>query len=189
VFWADVDEVSERRTEAYYKSGPDAEPVLTDLFHQLTLVTADGRTHPLDVSYRRDAEAVADVIQQRLVPYLLPRARKAVRAGDEVAFGPLRVLPTGLATGGGPLGGESELPWREVARIELTNGHLVVTARGGAVWFQAAYGDVPNARVLLALLADFAGAPADLRAGGGYGDSRYSVLGSAAPLRTASPRW
>jgi hypothetical protein len=80
-------------------------------------------------------EAVSEAVTDRLLPKYLSR----VEAGGKVRFGPFAISRDGIEKDG------DELPWPEVAEVEITNGMVLVNRRDRLAGMTATAGEVPNA--------------------------------------------
>lgn len=85
--------------------------------------------------------------QHAVCARLVPRLREALRRGEVISFGPLRLLEEGIARG------RDFVPWDGVAGVRVRRGNLVVWKSGcwRAAWAEP-LSAVPNAAVLLNLL-------------------------------------
>jgi len=126
--------------------------------HVYTLQTRDRTTLRLSDQFADIARAGA-LVQQEVLRRRLPEAAAAYQAGGVIPFGPLTVSRAGLASG------KEVLPWAEVVSVSIAEGRY----RGTAVWtyklrvmrigkrrpwLEVDIAQIPNSRVLLALLKE-----------------------------------
>ena len=138
--WAEINSVREIRSEVIAHGGYHVESVLE-------VKRRDGKSVRLNTHYR-DADALFEMIQATVLERLLPKAREALEAGRPVGFGPVRLTTQGFDDGGLQL-----LPWVEFAGFTVDKAFLTIRKRGQKYdWFSRALRDIPNARVLVALL-------------------------------------
>ena len=127
--------------------------------HWLIVKRRDGKEIRLD-GHIRDIQDLGNILQSEAMARLLPRAVEALKQGRPVGFGPVRLTPEGLDTGNEALGWdkvESVLlgPDMPVESQHMTFSTSILTIRKRGMkndWFSRAFGDIPNALVLLALL-------------------------------------
>jgi hypothetical protein len=99
-------------------------------------------------SHFREVDALAEAIESAVTERLLPKARDALEKGRPVGFGPVRLTPQGFDDGGLQV-----LPWEEYDGATIKEGFLNVRKRGQkSDWFSRPLGELPNGRILLALL-------------------------------------
>jgi hypothetical protein len=138
--WDEIDSVREIRSEIISHGAYHVERLLE-------VRRRDGKTVRLN-TYYRDADALYEAIQAAVFERLFPRAREALEAGRPVGFGPVRLTAEGFDDGGLQL-----LPWVEYAGFTVNKAFLNIRKRGQkSDWFSRALREIPNARVLLALL-------------------------------------
>jgi Family of unknown function (DUF6585) len=126
--------------------------------HVYTLRTRDRRTLRLSDQFA-DIREAGEIVQQEVLRRSLPAAVAAYQAGEALPFGPLTISHAGLARG------KAAIPWAEVVRVSVTEGHyrdttawtykLQVTRIGQRrPWLEVALHQIPNSRVLFALLKE-----------------------------------
>jgi hypothetical protein len=136
--------------------GGQGHAMLPECTHVYTLQTRDRRTLRLSDQFVEIRQAGA-LVQQEVLRRSLPAAMAAYQAGQELSFGPLTISRAGLAHG------KAAFPWAEVVRVSVTEGpyrdtaartyKLQVTQIGQRrPWFEIDLQQIPNSRVLFALL-------------------------------------
>lgn len=124
--------------------------------HRYTLVAKDGRSLVVTDALAGIHE-IRSAIERECVRRLLPEAIVSVEAGRGVPFGPFVVTKDGLTCGA------KKLAWKDmkgtlvvrglIAVGDKTEGIRVLPKRDGVVaWAKAAYADVGNAAVMMALV-------------------------------------
>jgi hypothetical protein len=102
------------------------------------LVRADGTEAVIGPEFpgvHEVVEAVSEAVTGRLLPKYLSR----VKAGGKVRFGPFAISREGIAKDG------DEVPWPQVAEVEIANGMVLVNRRDRLAGMTAIAGEVPNA--------------------------------------------
>jgi hypothetical protein len=101
---------------------------------------------------------LCDTIREEANKVLLPRARAALRRGEEVAFGVnISLGPDGLTCY------QSRIAWRDLGKASLAGGHLIVAHRDERQPAVSVYlGSVANTHTLLDLLDDKAAVAASI---------------------------
>ncbi|MFL5803729.1 MAG: DUF6585 family protein [Roseiflexaceae bacterium] len=133
-------------------------PMLPSRTHVYTLRTRDRRTLRLSDQFAGIRQAGA-LMQQEMLRRSLPAAVAAYQVGEALSFGPLTICQAGLARKQGAL------PWAEVARVSIIEGRyrdsaawtykLQVTRIGQRrPWLEIDLQQIPNSRLLLALLKE-----------------------------------
>jgi hypothetical protein len=115
----------------------------------VTVERADGSALHLDDVVVPRLRRLTILMQQRSLPHLLPRALRALRAGETVPLGVLSATAEGLQHG------RRLLPWRELAGCGVDrSGRMTVRRRGWLLaWWGGPVTRVDNAHLLLALAA------------------------------------
>src|SRR5262249_50295146 len=65
------------------------------------------------------------ILQRETLKHLVPRALDALRAGETLTFGPLRVTHEGVSRG------PETVPWQRLREVKLGGDRLTVTKAGG----------------------------------------------------------
>ncbi|MCW2861945.1 MAG: hypothetical protein JWP48_3653 [Actinoallomurus sp.] len=102
------------------------------------LVRADGKEAVVGPEFpgvQEVVEAVSEAVTGRLLPKYLSR----IEAGGKVRFGPFAISHEGIAKDG------DEVPWPQVAEVEIANGMVLVNRRDRLAGMTAIAGEVPNA--------------------------------------------
>jgi len=126
--------------------------------HVYTLRTRDRKTLRLSDQFA-DIRQAGAFVQQEVLRRSLPAAVATYQAGGTLSFGPLTISQAGLARG------KAALPWDEIVRVGVTEGRyrdtaawtykLQVTRIGqGRPWQEIDLHQIPNSRVLLALIKE-----------------------------------
>jgi hypothetical protein len=110
----------------------------------LRLRTVDGRT--LTFGGVRDMDELAAVVYHEVLRRQLPRALAALRRGETVSVGPLRLRGDGI---GGP--GEQWLAWDDVEEVAVRGKNIVVRQYGARGPWWSGESETPNAALLLEL--------------------------------------
>jgi hypothetical protein len=94
-----------------------------------------------------DLKRLGELIQERTLPHLLPRALADYHAGKLVDFHKLRVSKAGVHNG------DDLAAWDQVQSIKLTDAALTVEKKGNwLTWLTVAAGEVRNPHVFTALV-------------------------------------
>jgi hypothetical protein len=138
--------------------GGQSQHMLPGRTHVYTFQTRDRRTMRLSDQFA-DISSAGAFVQQEVLRYKLPLAIAGYQAGASLPFGSLTISRAGLARG------KATLPWTEVVSVSVTVGRY----RGAAVWtyklqvmrigerrpwLEIDLEQIPNSRVLLALLEE-----------------------------------
>lgn len=100
-------------------------------------------------SFLDDLPWLGQIIKHETLPYLLPPAVAALKAGEALSFGPLSLDSEGLSAGA-----DKFLSWAELKDVQAANGLLVASRIGKRwAWLKVPLGQVPNAHVLLVLVS------------------------------------
>lgn len=110
----------------------------------------DRRALGIDMSLSNYDEFLRSV-QRAVTLFRLPTARRALAAGEELAFGPVRIGFTGIGVH------KNWVTWEWLERVYIGDGHLVVRPRE-AKGHKCPLAEIPNYLVLLNLIHDHAGA-------------------------------
>lgn len=144
--WDEIDTVTETITNVYLHG------VFTHTEHHLRVKRRDGKQLAIDANLKGIQE-LCNTVQSEALTRLYPIAVQALKNGCRVGFGPLRLSSEGIDNG------TEVLWWGEIERVELDAGILTVRAWGmKRDWFSRPLGEIPNARILLALLEPFSSA-------------------------------
>jgi hypothetical protein len=113
----------------------------------LSLQAADGRRMKFDDSLPRLAQ-LAQIVRQRTLSFLWPKALMVYEAGHTLDFGKLRISQRGLSNG------KETLPWSLVQKVKSNATELSIYKKGKrGHYFDFTLSDIPNFHVLQALLA------------------------------------
>lgn len=97
----------------------------------------------------RGVEELSDAIEREVTRRLLPQAAEAMAKGETLQFGPISIDRQRIGYKG------RAVPWGEVEEVQLRFGSVGVRRAGKAQFEWSEFlVNIPNARVLLALLAD-----------------------------------
>lgn len=91
---------------------------------------------------------LGDTIQQMSAPALLPRAIASWQSGDNVPFGPIHVLQTGLQDGIR----YQTLLWNDVGHVTLSGLTVAITRKDRTRWAAFSKYGVPNVYVFISLV-------------------------------------
>lgn len=147
--WRSVDGVYQRIVRVH-RAGEDV-----DVRDEYTIALRDGTA--LEIDYHFDeVEAFGSAVTAAVTELLLPVHRDALRAGETLDFGPIRLDAGGVHTG------DRRLPWDEVESISWKAGilasdtaFLMVRRRGGLLaWAKVPVEQIKNYPVLMAIAAD-----------------------------------
>jgi hypothetical protein len=131
------------------------------IFHQIKQEGRIGQLHHFTVRLRdgrnfswtpnlRDVAELGETVQREVADRLLPGARAACQAGEEVDFGRIKVSGQGILRDDGEI-----LPWADVAKVEVTPTAVrVLYTDDWKIWCTVPRSRIPNPHVLLALLKD-----------------------------------
>jgi hypothetical protein len=138
-FWDEVETVLARKNkEAWSKAAAGSLVV--------TVWRRNGEQYQFDDTLP-DLKRLAELIRTQTLQHLLPRALDALQAGNEVAFGKLRVGPAGLGRE------RDSLPWEQVKEIKIDDDKVTISKKGNwLAWHTVPLGEVPNAHVFGALV-------------------------------------
>jgi hypothetical protein len=144
--WADLSEYRFRTLQKIF---------LTPLtFHmkytyQFTFQGSDGRILVINERLAQ-INALAQLIEEKVIQRLGPAAEESYGAGKPVSFGPISVSRNGIDNG------RDTATWNEVFSVEVLGGNLVVTVAGDqhrGKWHKIPAETIPNLPVLLAMIA------------------------------------
>ena len=115
--------------------------------HHFIRVTCGDGKELVFRNFLEDLPWLAKIIHYETLSYLLPTAFDALKNGEELSFGKLRVDSEGLRSEK-----DKFLPWAEVQEVTLANALLMVNKKGKwRSWFKTPIGQVENPHVLIAL--------------------------------------
>ena len=114
--------------------------------HRATLYPLLGKPIQLDSRLPNLDELTARV-KARLYPRLLPELRTALRGGDQLYFGPVTLHTRAVHLRG------REIPWEQVALINLRAGYLVVELHQQRAK-KIPVGQIPNVELLIQLIQE-----------------------------------
>jgi hypothetical protein len=138
--WDEVNSVRVRR----HLSQPEGITVRSP--YRVTLVRRDG----LELEFTEALSGIKrlrELAEENTLPFMLPAAVEAYRAGETVGFGEVSVSPDGIHRG------KDTLAWEDFADAESKQGQLVVRAGGRRrPFFKLDIAKVSNPHVFLALV-------------------------------------
>jgi hypothetical protein len=142
LFWDEVAVIRQRMVR-------DARRAVLLGERHVTVERADGSTLHLDDVVVPRLRRLTVLMQQKSLPHLLPRALRALHAGEKVPLGVLSATAEGLQHG------RRLLPWQEVAGARVNkSGTITIRRRGWLLaWWSGPVTRVDNVHVLLALAA------------------------------------
>jgi hypothetical protein len=145
--WDDVETIFEEVRVTTYDHG-----AATHIKHKLRFCLGDQRQMQLDLSAFLESEQISAAVADATLPRLLRDAQARLATGQLVEFGFVNLSGAGLERPG-DVSGKAALGWRDVAEFTLDNGLLTIKSlRGWKPWAWKAVEDIPNLRVLIALL-------------------------------------
>jgi hypothetical protein len=113
--------------------------------YRVILVRRDGKQFEFSEALS-DVKRLRELAEDGTLPFMLPAALEAYRAGETVGFGEVSVSPKGVHSG------KDTLPWEDFEEAEAKQGHLVVRAAGRRrPFFKLDIAKVSNPHVFLAL--------------------------------------
>jgi uncharacterized protein DUF6585 len=113
--------------------------------YRVILVRRDGKEVEFNEALS-DVKRLRELAEERTLPFMLPAALEAVRAGETVGFGEVSVSPEGIHAG------KDTLPWEDFADAEAKEGRLLVRAAGRKrPFFKIDIAKVSNPHVFLAV--------------------------------------
>ena len=114
--------------------------------YRLTLVRRDGKVFEFTEALS-GVKQLRELAEERTLPFMLPAAVEAYRAGATVGFGELSVSPEGVHCG------KDTLAWEDLDAAEAEQGRLLVRAAGRKrPVFKIDIAKVSNPHVFLALV-------------------------------------
>jgi hypothetical protein len=114
--------------------------------YRVILVRRDGKEFEFSEALS-DVKRLRELAEERTLPFMLPAAVEALRAGETVGFGAVSVSPEGIHSGKGTL------PWEDFADADAKQGQLIVRAAGRRWPFlKLDIAKVSNPHVFLALV-------------------------------------
>ena len=134
------DEVNSVRRDLSQKEG-----VTVRSPYRVTLVRRDGKQFEFSEALS-DIKRLRELAEEKTLPFMLPAAVEALRAGETVGFGDVSVSPEGIHSG------KDTLPWEDFADAEAKQGQLLVRSAGRSrPFFKIDIAKVSNPHVFLAL--------------------------------------
>jgi hypothetical protein len=134
------DEVNSVRRDLGQKEG-----VTVRSPYRVTLVRRDGKQFEFSEALS-DIKRLRELAEECTLPFMLPAALEAYRAGETVGFGEVSVSPDGIHAG------KDTLPWEDFDGAEAKQGQLLVrTAGRRRPFFKIDIAKVSNPHVFLAL--------------------------------------
>lgn len=114
--------------------------------HSLTLFPANGK--PINISdHIKGLSDLNERIKAKIYPHLLPKMRTAFKHGDTLHFGPIQIHEKAIYVR------EQEIPWNQVARLNVDSGKLVIeTQEKFPIRIPA--GKIPNVELLIQVLQE-----------------------------------
>ena len=135
------DEVNSVRRDLSQKEG-----VTVRSPYRVILVRRDGKAFEFSEALS-GVKRLRELAEENTLPFMLPAAVEAYRAGETVGFGEVSVSPEGVHSG------RYTLPWEDFAEAEAKQGQLLVRAAGrGRPFFKIDIAKVSNPHVFLALV-------------------------------------
>jgi hypothetical protein len=113
------------------------------------LVFADGQELAVRMSLS-GYDAFLRSVQRAVTGVWLPVARRAIAAGVQVSFGPVKITSHGIGTE------RTAVMWHDVERVYVATGHLMIRLPSSRT-YQWRLRDIPNYCVLLNLIHDLVG--------------------------------
>ena len=142
--WADIVTVTEKEAVSGDEVMGEALMHESRAFH---LRLRSGRIIVLK-SYISRLAKLGTVLKQETLPHLLPGYQAALDQGRRVEFGPISLQRDGIELQ------EDLLPWQEVAGVNRKRGWIRIHRPGAwTSWKKVKLSDVPNAHVLLEMVA------------------------------------
>jgi hypothetical protein len=118
--------------------------------HALRLVEPGGRAHRVPLTVQAPWQIVAWV-QRHCSQHLLPQARRALRSGETLTFGAIRIDATGLAFG------STRVAWSDVRFVRMQSGRLAFFRRAPIFpWKTVSLDSVPHPFVFASLVRELA---------------------------------
>jgi hypothetical protein len=115
-----------------------------------------GRAKPLrlDLSFVPSSEEVSGIVHAATLPRLIEAATQALTARQELPYGKYLKLRSDGPMRRGVWGGWEFIPWGRIDAVSVEDGSLKITTRhdGMFPWYWWAVDQIPNFRVLLAIL-------------------------------------
>jgi hypothetical protein len=138
-FWDEVETVIQKKNkEAWSKAAAGSLVV--------TVRRCNGEEYHFDDTLP-DLKRLADLIRRETLRHLLPRALDAYHAGNVLAFGKLRLGPSGLARD------KDTLAWDQVKEIKIDDDKVTIQKKGNwLAWCTVPLSEVHNAHVFAALV-------------------------------------
>jgi hypothetical protein len=118
--------------------------------HALRLVEHGGRSHRVPLTVQAPWEIVAWV-QRHCSQHLLPQARRALRSGETLTFGTIRIDATAIVFG------RTRAVWTDVRLVRMQSGRLAFFRRAPIVpWKTVPLDTVPHPFVFATLIRELA---------------------------------
>lgn len=114
--------------------------------HRLTICAQSGKLIRIDDRITKLPELTAR-LKAKIYPRQLPQLRAAFRKGDSLNFGPIIIHKKLFKVR------EQEIPWEQVARLNVVSGQLVVESHSNQK-IKIAVGKIPNVDLLIQLLQE-----------------------------------
>lgn len=114
--------------------------------HQLTIFSPEGKAVTID-SRIKNANELSARIKAKIYPKLLVQARLQLRDGNEVPFGPLALMVSGIKIRG------RFTAWEQVSRIHIQQGFLMVEFENSKTQ-KVAVREIPNIEIFLQLISE-----------------------------------
>ena len=134
------DEVNSVRRDLSRKEG-----VTVRTPYRVILVRRDGKQFEFSEALS-DVKRLRELAEECTLPFMLPAALEAYRAGETVGFGAVSVSPDGIHSA------KDTLPWEDFADADAKQGQLLVRAAGRKrPFFKLDIAKVSNPHVFLAL--------------------------------------
>lgn len=113
--------------------------------YRVILVRRDGKEYEFNEALS-DVKRLRELAEECTLPFMLPAALEAYRAGETVGFGAVSVSPDGIHSA------KDTLPWEDFADADAKQGQLLVRAVGRRrPFFKIDVAKVSNPHVFLAL--------------------------------------
>jgi len=119
--------------------------------HLLTLMLIDGTRIQYSEATLEGVEELSSTVKHAIIRRELPRIAGALRNGETVTYGNIRLDRHGITTG------RKRISWTSVTDAREQNGR--VSVRAGGRWQSLGTGSVPNAHVLVEVVQRKEAAP------------------------------
>lgn len=143
VAWREVDKVYQLVQRRY------ANGLYAGTWCRTTLHCTDGRK--IEIANRTEtARQLSTIISQRVTEHKLPQALSDLHRGQTLDFGPFLLRIDGLTRTDR---GKATLSWREVTKVEVKEGFVVIWQRGEhwTVWTEVKASSIPNYTLFMTL--------------------------------------